>query len=66
MESSIEEDVEGEKVEKETLDTTVYPPDYITEVNYQDCFKFTYSIQQLFNNIDWEKCKEKKVELGNR
>ena len=35
MESSIEEDVEGEKVEKETLDTTVYPPDYVTEVNYQ-------------------------------
>ena len=35
MDSSIDEEVEGEKVERETLDTTVYPPDYVTEVKYQ-------------------------------
>ena len=33
MESSIDEEDGAEKVEKETLDTTVYQPDYVTEVN---------------------------------
>ena len=33
MESSIEEEDGVERVEKEALDTTIYQPDYVTEVN---------------------------------
>ena len=33
VESSIEEEDGVEKVERETLDTTIYQPDYVTEVN---------------------------------
>ena len=32
MESSIEEEEGAEKVERETLDTTIYQPDFVTEV----------------------------------
>ena len=50
---SFEEDEGQEKVEKETLDTAIYQPDYVT---------------QLFNQIDWDSRvnKEKREELGDR
>ena len=40
MESSIDEEDGAEKVEKETLDTTVYQPDYVTEVNFRLVINF--------------------------
>ena len=40
MESSIDEEDGAEKVEKETLDTTVYQPDYVTEVNFRVVINF--------------------------
>ena len=33
LENSIDEDEGSEKVEKEALDTTIYQPDFVTEVN---------------------------------
>ena len=39
MESSIEEEDGLEKVEKEALDTTIYQPDYVTEVNFMVVIK---------------------------
>ena len=49
MESSIEEEDGAEKVEREALDTTIYQPDFVTEVkikvfNVKKTFYLPYMI----------------------